>query len=323
MTHNAAPIDSIERGSSSGRRKTGRPAGADPALPSADGDLPRASRSRRIRPGRILVACGMVIVGLAFAFPILWMTLTAFKSTEAFLSETYPLSWKSFLPSQPTVDNFRSIFGAFGFEWNLINTAIVSAGQIVGSMVVCSLAGYAFALKEFRFRRALFAFCMIPAFLPAEALIVPLYDVVKSLGLVSTYLGLFLPFICNPFGILLMRQAFREVPRSIFEAAEMDGASEARMFLSIGLPGVKPALATLALLQFIWSWSSFFWPLVAMQDPAKQVAQVGMANFATAANTPLYGEVFAAATVLTVPVVALSIVLQRYYVKGMVSSSGR
>jgi ABC-type glycerol-3-phosphate transport system permease component len=265
----------------------------------------------------------MLIVGMVFAFPILWMTSTSFKTTTAFLSETYPLSWKSFLPPHPTIVNFISIFRDFHFQRNLVNTAIISAGQIVASMVVCSLAGYAFAVHDFRFRKTLFTLCMLPAFLPTEALIVPLYDVVKNLGLVSTYWGLFLPFVANPFGILLMRQAFREVPMSIFDAARVDGASEARTFLNIGLPSVRPALATLALVQFIWSWSSFFWPLVAMQDPAKQVAQVAMAGFATAANTPLYGQMFAAATVLTIPVVLLSIVLQRYYVKGMVSSSGR
>ncbi|MDQ4504292.1 carbohydrate ABC transporter permease [Sinomonas sp. ASV322] len=278
---------------------------------------PVARRSTRFAAWTV----AMVIAGMVFAFPILWLTSTSFKSTTAFLSEAFPLSWKSFLPSEPTLANFLSIFENFHFERNLLNTAIVSGGQILGSMAVCSLAGYAFAVRDFRFKRMLFALCMVPAFLPAEALIVPLYDVVKSLGLVSTYWGLFLPFVCNPFGILLMRQAFKEVPSSIFDAAQIDGASEARTFLLIGLPNVKPALATLALLQFIWSWSSFFWPLVAMQDPAKQVAQVGMANFATAANTPLYGEMFAAATVLTVPVVLLSIMLQRYYVNGMMSSS--
>jgi ABC-type glycerol-3-phosphate transport system permease component len=284
---------------------------------------PVSKRRRRPMTRTVLLALAMVVIGAFFAFPILWMASTSLKSTSAFLSETYPLSWKSFLPSHPTIENFTSIFRDFHFQRNLLNTLIVSGGQIIGSMVVCSLAGYAFAVRDFRFRRTLFALCLIPAFLPAEALIVPLYNVIKGLGLVSTYWGLFLPFVAAPFGILLMRQAFMEVPRSIFDAAYVDGASEARTFFSVGLPSVKPALATLALLEFIWSWSSFFWPLVAMQDPAKQVAQVGMANFATAANTPLYGQMFAAATVLTVPVVVLSIALQRYYVKGMVSSSGR
>ncbi|WP_432826260.1 carbohydrate ABC transporter permease [Dactylosporangium sp. CA-092794] len=283
----------------------------------------RRSRSRALARAvrRLPAAAGMVLLAVLFGFPLLWMMLSAFKTTASVVTDAYPLTWRSVVPSSPTLSNFGRLFGDLGFGRTLWNTAVASAGQIAGSLVVCTLAGYAFARIRFRFRTALFALCMAGAFVPIEATVVPLYSVTKDLGLLSTYPVLFLPFICNPFGVFLMRQSFRDIPDELFDAAAVDGASGARTFWRVALPNVRPALATLALIQFIWSWSNYFWPLVSMQDPKRQVAQVAMAALQTDANNqPMYGEMFAAATVITVPLVLLSIGLQRYYVRGMLTA---
>lgn len=270
---------------------------------------------------RMVTGTAMLALAVLFGFPLLWMVLSAFKSTHSIVADAYPLSWKSFVPSQVTVANFGRLFGQLDFGRTLVNTVIAAAGQIVGSLVVCTLAGYAFARIRFPLRTVAFALCMLGAFIPIEATVVPLYRVVDSLGLVSTYVVLFLPFVCNPFGIFLMRQSFRDLPDEIFDAAAVDGAGTRALFLRIGLPNVRPALATLVLIQFIWSWSNYFWPLIAMQNPSRQVAQVAMASLQTDANNqPMYGEMFAAATIVTVPLVLLSIGLQRYYVRGMLSA---
>jgi ABC-type glycerol-3-phosphate transport system permease component len=272
--------------------------------------------SRVVR--RLPAAAGMVLLAMLFGFPLLWMALSAFKTTASIVGDAYPLTWRSVVPQDPTTANFGRLFGDLGFGRTLWNTVIASAGQILGSLVVCTLAGYAFARIRFRFRTALFALCMVGAFIPIEATVVPLYLVVKNLGLLSTYPVLFLPFICNPFGVFLMRQAFRDIPDELFDAAAVDGANGRTMFWRVALPNVRPALATLALVQFIWSWSNYFWPLISMQEPKRQVAQVAMAALQTDANNqPMYGEMFAAATVITIPVVLLSLALQRYYVRGM------
>jgi ABC-type glycerol-3-phosphate transport system permease component len=270
---------------------------------------------------RSLAGFGMVVLALLFGFPLLWMAFSAFKTTHSVVTDAYPLSWRSFLPAHPTAANFGNLFTRLGFGRTLTNTAIASAGQIAGSVLVCTLAGYAFARITFPFRQVLFGLAMFGAFIPIEATVVPLYNVVMSLGLLSTYPVLFLPFVANPFGIFLMRQAFRDIPDDVFDAARLDGAGTRAMFRRIGLPNVGPALATLVLIQFIWSWSNYFWPLIAMQDPHRQVAQVAMAALQTDANNqPMYGEMFAAATIVTVPLVLLSISLQRYYVRGMLST---
>ncbi|WP_243874912.1 carbohydrate ABC transporter permease [Arthrobacter woluwensis] len=166
----------------------------------------------------------------------------------------------------------------------------------------------------------MFVLCLVGAFVPVEAMVIPMYSIAKGLGLMSTYQGIFLPFAFSPFAIYLMRQSFRSLPMATFESAQLDGAGQWKSFWHVGLPGVRPALASLILIQFIGSWSNYFWPLVAMQDPRRQVAQVAVAGYADNANTPLYGEIFAASVLLTVPLVVLALALQKHYVAGLASS---
>lgn len=259
-------------------------------------------------------------IGVIFIFPIAWAALSSFKSTNDIITGTYPLSWASFFPQSPTVENYVYLFTELAFQKNLLNTLIAACGQVSIAVVASSLAGYAFARLNFPGNKLVFTLLLLTAFIPVEAIIVPLYRIMQWLGLVSTYPALFLPFACNPFGIFLMRQAFRDIPLEMEEAAKMDGAGPFRIFLTIALPNVRPTLATLVLIQFIWSWNAYLWPLVVMQDPNKQIAQVAIANLKSIPNFPMDGPLFAAATAVTIPLVILSIVLQRYYVRGLVTS---
>ena len=262
----------------------------------------------------------LAAVGFIFVFPIMWAALSSLKSTNDIITGTYPLSWSSFLPLRPTFENYVYLFTELNFQRNLLNTLIAACGQVGIAVVASSLAGYAFARLRFPGNNLLFAMLLLTAFIPVEAIIVPLYQIMQKLGLVSTYPALFLPFACNPFGIFLMRQAFRDIPVEMEEAAKIDGAGPFRIFLAIALPNVRPTLATLVLIQFIWSWNAYLWPLVVMQDPNKQIAQVAIANLKSIPNFPMDGPLFAAATAVTIPLVILSIVLQRYYVRGLVTS---
>lgn len=262
----------------------------------------------------------LAAIGIIFVFPIAWAALSSFKSTNDIITGTFPLSWSSFVPLRPTLENYFYLFTELNFQRNLLNTLIAACGQVGIAVVASSLAGYAFARLRFPGSKVVFALLLLTAFIPIEAIIVPLYRIMQWLGLVSTYPALFLPFACNPFGIFLMRQAFRDIPLEMEEAAKIDGAGPFRVFLTIALPNVKPTLATLVLIQFIWSWNAYLWPLVIMQDPSKQIAQVAIANLKSIPNFPMDGPLFAAATAVTIPLVILSIVLQRYYVRGLVTS---
>jgi ABC-type glycerol-3-phosphate transport system permease component len=274
----------------------------------------------RLQLAHVPAYLALIVTGVVFLFPFVWMALTSFKPTHEVFAYTTPLSWKTFVPPHPSVENYRSIFVNWGFGRALANTLIAAGGQVLGACVLSTLAGFVFARLHFRGRDALFALCMLTAFVPFDVIVVPLYVVMKGLGLVSTYPALFLPFIFSPFGIFLMRQAFMEIPRELDEAATIEGASLFQIFWQIVLPNAKPALVTLALVQFLWSWNSFMWPLVIMQDPNKQVVQVTIAKFRTIANFPLFGELFAAAATATIPILIVFFILQRYYVRGVLMS---
>ena len=262
----------------------------------------------------------LIVVGVIFLVPFIWMFSTSFKSTDDVFRYTVPLSWKTFIPPNPTLANYVSIFGTWNFQRDLANSMLAAIGQVIGACTLSALAGYVFARLRFPGRDVLFALTMLTAFVPFDVVVVPLYVVVRDLNLVSTYWALFLPFIFSPFGIFLMRQAFLEIPGELDEAATIEGANALRIFWSIILPNAVPALVTLALIQFMWSWNSYLWPLVIMQDPTRQVVQVTIAKFRTTANYPLFGELFAAATAATLPLILLFFFLQRYYVRGMLMS---
>lgn len=290
--------------------------------------LPQAKTTDRAERRNLFARHGGTIIllfaiGLIFVFPIAWAALSSLKSTNDIITGTFPLSWSSFVPLRPTLENYFYLFNELNFQRNLVNTLIAACGQVGIAVVASSLAGYAFARLRFPGQNIVFALLLMTAFIPVEAIIVPLYKIMQWLGLVSTYPALFLPFACNPFGIFLMRQAFRDIPLEMEEAAKMDGAGPFRVFLTIALPNVKPTLATLVLIQFIWSWNAYLWPLVIMQDPNKQIVQVMLAGLKSSPNYSLDGPLFAGLTFVTVPLIVTAIVLQRYYVRGLMTSGIR
>ncbi len=315
-----------------------RAAGATPAGPAvtaaaADAVLPAlalpedapapAPRGKEEAPRRPLGTLGLLVVAAIFAFPIVWAAAESFKSTPDVIKYRLPLSWATFLPPHPTFENYVMLFTSLHFQWTLVNTLISSTGQVVIAVVTSTLAGYAFARLRFPARNGVFGLLLLTAFIPLEVILVPLYVLVSGMGLTSTYPALFLPFACSPFGIYLMRQSFQQLPVELDDAARVDGASTWRIFWRIALPNVKPALATLVLIQFIWSWNAYLWPLVIMQDPTRQIAQVVLASYQGQPNFPLDGPLFAGVTTVTIPLVALAIILQRYYVRGLMTSGIR
>jgi ABC-type glycerol-3-phosphate transport system permease component len=290
---------------------------------SADSTAAHRAQRARLRRGKVIGVAGLLVVAIFFAFPIVWSALSSLKSTDDIVKFRYPLTWKTFIPPFPTLENYFALFFQLNFQRALFNTIIASAGQVTIAVVTSTLAGYAFARLRFPLRNVLFGLLLLTAFIPLEVILVPLYEVARGMGLVSTYPALFLPFACSPFGIYLMRQAFNSIPVELDDAARVDGASTLKIFWRIALPNVRPALATLVLIQFIWSWNAYLWPLVIIQDPAMQIAQVAIAGYKSVPNFPLDGPLFAGVTVVTIPLVALAIILQRYYVRGLMSSGIR
>jgi ABC-type glycerol-3-phosphate transport system permease component len=278
------------------------------------------------RPGwlRIGFAVGVtlifVVVTVVFVLPFAWMILSSFKANADIFKDASPVTWKTFFPAHPTLANYISVFVNWDLGRNLANSLFVSVCQVVLSLIISSLAAYAFSRLRFPGRELVFGIVLISAMVPFEVMMVPLYIVVRSLAFQSSYAAIFLPWVASPFGIFLLRQAMLEVPRDYDDAAAVEGASPFQILWNVILPMIRPSLITLALMEFLWSWNAFLWPLIVMQDPKKQVIQVAIASFTLPFHLPAWGEIFAGACLATVPVLILFMALQRYYVKGVVMS---
>ena len=274
-------------------------------------------------PGPLrLIFAGLVLLAILvfFLVPYAWIVASSFKPQELIFRDLRPLSWRTFLPTTPTLANFVGLFTERGLGRALLNSAIVSAGQVTGTLVLCSLAAYGLTRARFRGANVVFALVLMTFLLPIESLMVPLYMTASTLHLQDTLAGVFIPWIASPFGLFLLRQSFEELPRELDEAARLDGAGHLRIFWSVVLPNVRVALVTLGLVTFLFSWNAFLWPLVILSSPENAVVQIAIAQSVAPGQLPNWGETFAGATVATVPLIVLFLFLQRFFVRGVALS---
>ena len=213
------------------------------------------------------------------------------------------------------------MFGRLGMGRALINSTIVAVSQVILTLVLCSTGAYAFSRLRFPGRRVLFVVILGTLLVPFESILIPMYLMASRLGLGDMLPAVFLPEIASAFGLFLLRQAFDDVPRELDDAALVDGASHFRVFLDVLLPNIKPALATLSVITFLWSWNGFLWPLVIIQRPELQLIQVALAQTVVPGELPNWGAILGGATIATVPVLALFLLLQRYIVQGFTESA--
>ncbi len=265
-----------------------------------------------------LVLCGLALL---FLIPYLWMILSSVKPPVEIFKYVYPLSWRTFIPETFTLDAYRELFHLvpFPFSRYFLNSVFVATSVTILSLAVNALAAYAFARLEFPGRGILFGIFLSTMIVPFEVLAIPLYMQVRSFGWVNTYQALIIPWVANPLGIFLLRQFFQEIPKELEEAARIDGCSYAGAFRRIILPNSVPALVAFALIRFQASWDAFIWPLIAAPAAEKRVIQVAIASFVTEVQTR-WDLTFAASTMATIPIVVVFLILQRYYVQGVIMS---
>jgi multiple sugar transport system permease protein len=263
----------------------------------------------------------LTVAALAFIIPFLWMFLAAFKPQAEIFQYVYPVSWKTFIPQEWTPENFRRllVLEPYPFTRYLGNSLYVALAVTAGSLVVNSMAAYAYARLDFPFRNLLFVLSLSTVIVPFEAFAIPLYLEMRTFDWVNSYKALIIPWIANGAGIFLLRQFFLDIPRDLIEAARIDGCSHIGAFTRIVLPNSIPALITFALIRFQASWDSFFWPLIVAPSPEKRVVQVAIATFTTEVQTQ-WGLTFAASTLATLPILLFFLFLQRYYVQGVIMS---
>jgi multiple sugar transport system permease protein len=256
-------------------------------------------------------------LGLAATIlPFVWMVSGAFKPSKEILSGEFRL-----FPENGTLANFHDLFTKVDFARYFTNSVVVAVVVVVGNMLFCSMLGYALTKLDFPGRRALFGLVMTMLMVPTVVTFIPLFVLVTKMGLINSYGALILPFLATPLGVFIMRQFISEIPDSLIEAARLDGAGEFRIFFTIVLPLSGPALATLAILQFLSSWNEFLWPLVAAQTEDMYTLPVAIALISASAQSVNYGLLLAGATVIVVPILTLFLFLQRYFIQG-ISTTG-
>jgi multiple sugar transport system permease protein len=268
--------------------------------------------TRRRRRASILVTGALAVGLMLVVMPFVWMLLSSFKDVEELAAR--PPTW---LPSDPTTANYTSLFEQLDFARYFTNSAVVAGLVTVANLLFCSMLGYALAKLRFPGRRVLFGLVMGTLLVPSAVTLVPMFVLMSRLNLINTFPALILPFAAGPFGVFLMRQFMGQIPDELLDAGRIDGAGEFYLFWRVALPLCGPALATLGILTFLASWNNFIWPLVVTTDQEMFTLPVALANFATDPNHPEPGVLMAGSAVLVLPVLAVFLVLQRFFTRGI------
>ena len=263
----------------------------------------------------IMVNTLLVLLAVVSLAPLLWMLSVSFMATGEAGAFPPPL-----LPAAATLDNYRELFVRAGMGRFLFNSFLIATCVMLLSLLFNTLAGYAFAKLRFRGRDRTFQTLLAALVIPGQVAMMPLFLMLKQLGLVNTYLGAIIPGMAAIFGIFLVRQYARSIPDELLEAARIDGASELRIFFQIVLPALKPILVTLAIFSFLAAWNDFMWPLIVLSDESLQTLPVALASLSRE-HVMDYELMMAGSVVTVVPVLLLFLVLQRYYIQGLLLGS--
>ncbi|NDL57346.1 carbohydrate ABC transporter permease [Phytoactinopolyspora mesophila] len=278
----------------------------------------RKERKRRGRPKRLLIHLGLITFGLVMLYPLLWMLASSFKPTELIFRE--PGLWISKLAPGNYVEGWNALRNPF--HHYIINSTIVVAGSVVGNLLACSLAAYAFARLKFFGKRTFFAVMLGSIMLPIHVVIVPQYILFSNLDWINTFYPLIVPkfLAVDAFFIFLMVQFIRALPRELDDSARIDGCGHFRIYWKIIMPLCTPALATTAIFTFIWTWNDFFSQLVFLTDPDMATVPLALRQFVDSQGQTSWGPLFAMSVIAIGPVFGFFLAGQRYLVRGIATT---
>lgn len=261
----------------------------------------------------------LILISLTIVLPLLWGVSMAFRSNQEIIT-MQEFSISTFIPKKVTLEGFYRMFSKLNFVTVFKNTLIVAIIVTFGSMILNTMAGYAFARINFIGKKPLFLLVVATLIMPIEVLIVPLYMQVVNMKLVNTYYSLIIPFLASGFGIFFMRQFILGLPIELDESAYLDGCGRFRTFYHILLPLSKTPLITLGLIAFLAQWDSFVVPVTFVTGREKMLLQVALSYLSFDELINDVSLVFAGLIVASIPVVILFVCLQKYYVVGIATS---
>lgn len=275
-----------------------------------------AGRAPR-NPGIWIVHLILILGAVIMVFPFIWQTLTAFKTFQDSV-QVPPVV----IPDPWVFTNFGEVFDSMPFAQMFANSVLLTIGRTVGQVLLCTMAGYAFARIPFPGRNAVFVAFLSVLMVPSQLYLLPQYEIIQSLGWLNTLQALIVPGIFSAFGTFLMRQFFMSMPAELEEAARIDGANPWQTFWRIMVPLAKPGIIALTVFTVLWSWNDLLWPLVVTTDPEKMPLSVGLAQLVGLHGTD-YPVLMAGALLATLPMLVTFMILQKQFIQGIAFSGSK
>jgi len=263
----------------------------------------------------------VVLVGLiASVYPVYWMFIAGTQSNQQIFGVRPDL-----LPGQSLAANYKDLMTNSGINiYQAIgNSVVIATVSSVLAVLLATMAGYAFAKYRFILSKGLFQIILISLMIPPQVTLIPLFVMVSKMGLVNSYWAIILPAIVSIFGVFLMRQTFQSFPDELLDAARIDGLGDFAIFWRIVLPLSRPALAALGIITFLGSWTNLLWPLVVLNDASSYTIPVALGTLMNSQTQPNYGMIMLGATIGTLPMLLLFMVLRRNFVSGIMGGYNR
>jgi len=271
----------------------------------------KSTNAKIFKPGAALAYAALSVLSVVMIFPFIWMVSSSLKdATQIFQMKLFPTT--------PTFDNYRYLLlreGSKFPQW-FMNSAIVAISTTVSVLFFDSLLGYTLSKFKFPGKNVIFFLIVSTLMIPTEMLVIPWYAMSRAMKWVNTYWGIMFPGMISAFGVFLMRQFMSTIPDDLLDAARVDGRGEFMIFVTVVLPLVTPALATLAIFNFIGNWNAFLWPLIAASKPRMFTLPVGLANFSGEAGSDWH-LIMTGASIAMAPLVVVFLIFQKQIVKGI------
>lgn len=265
---------------------------------------------------------GLLVVAASVLVPMMWAISASFSPLDEVFKNTSPFTWRALFPTNFTLDAYRQVFADQVFVRSIINSGIMSAVSVVLGVVIASLAGFAFARFRFPGQNIVFGVVVLTFIIPIEAIVIPMFSMMQTFGWLNTWQGLIVPGLANGIVIFLFRQFFLDFPQPLIDSARIDGASWTTVLFRIVFPLSRPVLLAAALLLWIATWNSFFWPLVVAPAEEFRVIQVAISS-AIEEHSVLWPRLFAGSMIAVGVPLALVLPFQRYYVRSIAGTGIR
>lgn len=277
------------------------------------------NRQMKKKASTIALYVVLAILAVVALFPLIYIILASFRTDEEIFRYALPFSINTLIPVEWTFENYKIIFTEFNFWRPILNTVTVVLILVPLNLLVASVAAYAFAFFDFKYKDALFSIFIISFMVPTDSIALPLYSLISDMGLVNSLTALILPSVSSGLAMFLFTQFFRGIPKSLLEAARVDGANWGHIFYKIVVPLSIPVFITAGLMIFVNEWNNYLWPLLVTRSEEVRTIQVSLAYFKDE-NETFWSYIYAASSISAIVPVLVYLPLQKYFVQGIASS---